>query len=382
MSGDGSGSVRVPVPRSGGGYEVEVASGAFPELGRRCRERLPEVHRYAVIADGRVADLYGRQAADSLRAAGREAALFSFPAGEASKSREEWRRLTDRLLEEGYGRDSAVVAVGGGVTGDLAGFVAATFMRGVPVVQVPTTLLAMVDASVGGKTGVNTPAGKNLVGAFHHPTHVLADPELLGTLPRRELAAGLAEAVKAAAVADGELLGRVEESAARLREGDPATLEPLIRRAVEIKAEVVGADPEESGRRAVLNFGHTLGHALEATGGYGGLHGEAVAAGMRLEAGWGEHEGVTASGTARRLERVLRACGVQEWPVREADPRRLVEAAGSDKKARRGRLRLVLLRAPGEVARDPDGRWTLAADEERLRAWLGESVSSSVREAD
>lgn len=374
--------VEVPVPPAGvAGYRVEVRPGCLDDLGERCRAHAG-AHRYAVLSDQRVAGLYGDRAVSSLEGAGASARLFTFPEGEESKSRELWSDLTERMLAAGLGRDSAVVALGGGVTGDLAGFVAATYMRGVPVVQVPTSLLAMVDSSVGGKTGVNTPRGKNLVGAFHHPSHVLVDPSVLSTLDGRHVAAGLAEVVKAAAIADPGLFRWMEERAGRLAEARPEATSELVRRAVAIKADVVARDPEEAGRRAVLNFGHTLGHALEAASDYGGLHGEAVAAGMCLEARWGEELGVTERGTADRLRSLARACGVRPWPVERHAPEELLSAARHDKKSRRDTPRLVLLERIGHVARPDGGGWTRPADEERLRGWLPGALRSEAEGTD
>jgi 3-dehydroquinate synthase len=333
-----------------------VEPGALDRLGALAASEVG-AHRWAVVADGTVAGLYGDRALAALREDAGPAELFTFPPGEGSKTRDEWRRLTDEVLAAGHGRDSAVVALGGGVTGDLAGFVAATFMRGVDVVQAPTTLLAMLDSSVGGKTAVDTERGKNLVGAFHHPALVVADPRTLETLPDEHVAAGLAEAVKAAAIADARLVGWMEERSGGLAAGDPGPLGALVRRCVEIKAEVVGEDPEEAGRRQVLNFGHTVGHALEALAGWDVLHGDAVAAGMRVEARLGEALGVTEEGTARRLEALLAACGHTEPLEAGLDAGRVLEAMGTDKKARRGVTRVVLLDEVGRVARGEDGGW-------------------------
>lgn len=369
--GRGEGTLTVPVAAEGHReYRVEVEPGSLDDLGRRCREAV-DARRWAVIADRRVAGLYGERAVASLEGAGARAELLSFPEGESSKTRASWSELTDRLLESGVGRDGAVVALGGGVTGDLAGFVAATYMRGVSVVQVPTSLLAMLDASVGGKTGVNTGHGKNLVGAFHHPARVLVDPEVLSTLDGRHLRAGLAEALKAGAIAAPGLIDWMERRADRLADGpDPEAAAELVRRAVAIKADVVAEDPEEQGRRAVLNFGHTLGHALEAAADFEGLHGEAVAAGMGLEARWGEDLGTTEAGTADRLRSALRALGVRPWPVGGHDADALIAAVRRDKKARRRAARMVLLERVGRVARPEEGGWTHPVDEDRLRGWL------------
>jgi 3-dehydroquinate synthase len=366
--------LRVRVPRgSAEGYRVHVAPGALERLGGACRREAP-AHRYAVVADATVAGLYGEPALAALEDAGLAADLHTFPPGEASKSRERWARLTDDLLGEGHGRDSAVVALGGGVTGDLAGFVAATYLRGVPVVQVPTTLLAMLDSSVGGKTAVDVPAGKNLVGAFHHPALVVIDPEVLSTLPARQVTAGLAEAVKTAAVADGGLAAWMEERALSLVGGEPEALTELVRRCVAIKARVVEEDPEEAGPRQILNFGHTVAHALEARAGWGLLHGHAVAAGMRAEARLGEALEVTEPGTARRLADLLEACGHRERHESGIAPGELLRAAGSDKKAREGEVRFVLLERVGRVARGPGGAWTHALPLEGVEELLAEAL--------
>jgi 3-dehydroquinate synthase len=340
-------------------YPVLVARGGLERLGALCAEHAP-AHRYAIIADSRVASLYGETARAALGSAGLESDVLPFPAGEWNKSRETWAGLSDAMLRLGFGRDAVVVALGGGVTGDLAGLVAATFMRGVPVVQVPTTLLAMLDSSVGGKTGVDTPAAKNAIGAFHHPELVLIDPELLSTLAPFQRTSGLAEAVKVAAIRDARLFEWIERHAADLAAGEPDAIGELIERGVALKAEVVGEDPLEQGTRAVLNFGHTVGHALESLSGFSLLHGEAVALGMRLEARVGEALGITGKGTARRLDAVLAACGLPD----EIDPdwtaETILEAARPDKKARGGVLRWSLPARIGTAAKDAEGSPTHA----------------------
>ena len=348
-------SLCVGVPgREPAAYEVRVQRGGFDELATLCLRDAP-AHRYAIIADSRVAALYGQRALAAFEREGSPAQLFAFPAGEWNKTREEWARVSDEMLAAGLGRDAVVVALGGGVTGDLAGFVAATYMRGLPLVQVPTTLLAMLDSSVGGKTGLDTHEAKNPIGAFHQPRLVLIDPDLLGSLPAFELASGLAEAVKTAAIADEGLFAWLEAEAKALRTPDLDLLTELIGRAVAIKAKVVEEDPQEAGRREVLNFGHTIGHALEALGGYAVLHGEAVASGMRIEGRLGELMEVTEIGTAERLAALLTACGLDRPVEEEYSAEQLLEAARSDKKVRVGAIRCVLLRRIGEVAGGKDG---------------------------
>ncbi len=357
-------------------YAVVQAAGVLSRLGELC-DSLAPAHRYALLADSRVADLYGPQALESFAASGRPVELFTFPAGEWNKSREEWVQLSDGMLRHGFGRDCAVVALGGGVTGDLAGFVAATYMRGVPVVQVPTTLLAMFDSAIGGKTGVDTDVGKNLVGAFHHPALVVVDPTLLETLPRMQRAAGLAEGVKTAAILDRELFQWLEAFAGELLDGDPEATAEAVWRVIAHKAAVVEEDPREGGRRAILNFGHTIGHALELVGGYEILHGEAVAAGMRAEARLGENLGVTETGTCQRIACLLEACALDRPLEEERPARALWEAVARDKKARGGSVRCVLLETLGRVARTPEGHWTFQIPGEEGEAWFSAALQPS-----
>lgn len=369
-------SSRIDVASPAGGYSVHVGRGLLARLGDLLGDATP-AFRYAIIADDQVATLYGASVLSSLERAGLDGELFTFPAGERSKTRETWSDLTDRMLAVGIGRDAAVLGLGGGVSGDLAGFTASTYMRGLPYAAVPTSLLAMLDSSIGGKTGVDTPLAKNAVGTFHHPGLVVIDPDLLRTLPATERRAGLAEAVKAAAIRDAELFDWIDVNAARLREGDAAAEEELIDRSLRIKAEVVGDDPLEAGLRQILNFGHTAGHALETLGGFAHLHGEAVAAGMRIEARLGEAAGVTEPGTADRLGSVLDGCGIPDLldaPAGPPGPAELLEAAANDKKGRRGHTRWVLLRSIGDVARDPSGSWTHALPGEKALPLLAAAL--------
>jgi 3-dehydroquinate synthase len=296
--------------------------------------------------------------------------VFTFPAGEASKTRATWADLTDRILAAGLGRDSGIVALGGGVTGDLAGFVAATYMRGIPVLQVPTSLLAMVDASIGGKTGVDVPAGKNLVGAFHQPAAVLIDPAALSTLPAREWRQGLAEVVKHALIADRSHFEQLERDREELAARTVATVEPLIRRSVTIKAEVVGADETESGRRAVLNAGHTMAHALEQASGFALRHGEAVAIGLVTEAALGEAIGITSPGTRDRLAALLGGLGLPVDVPAVADRNLMLGAMAADKKNRDGAIRFALPSAIGSMHGSDDSGWTVPVPEVRIREFL------------
>ena len=317
--------------------------------------------------------LYAQAVRDQFEAGTVE--VLSVEAGETHKTRESWARLTDEMLAKGFGRDSTIIALGGGVVGDLAGFVAATYMRGVPVVQVPTTLLAMIDASIGGKTAVDTPAGKNLVGVFHPPTAVLVDPQVLATLPLRELRAGLAEALKHGAIADGPYLHDVASSASRLLSAagpKSDSMLSLIVRSIEIKAGIVSRDEREEGLRKILNFGHTIGHAVELVSGFSLLHGEAVAIGMALESELAELVGVARVGTAATVKESLQSAGLPTAlpPGFRGDA--VVEAMRSDKKGRSGRLTFALPLRIGAMAGENTG-WTVSVGDDQLREVLNEN---------
>ncbi len=344
--------ITVPVEISGGTtYPVLIESGLRHALGDLLAAHAP-AHRYAIISDSRVAALHGSELMETLAAAGLDSDLFTFPAGEASKVRKSWSRLSDELFAAGFGRDCCVVALGGGVTGDLAGFVAATFMRGVPVVQVPTSVVAMVDASVGGKTGVDAKAGKNVIGAFHSPNLVATDPEYVATLSREERGQGLAEAVKHGAVLDEDYLDAIVASADELLDGGASEMESVVRRSVELKARVVSEDEREGGLRQILNFGHTIGHALEAESGYSLGHGSAVAVGMVLEARIGERMGRTRLGTADRIEAALETCALPTSVPSDLDPAAVVSRTLADKKTRAGKPTYVVLTCVGTVDRE------------------------------
>ncbi len=370
MRNDANEAVAVRLPETAAGaYEVWIEAGVLDRMSELLDGRA-SADRWALITDDTVAELHGRRVLDALRRAGRTAELLTIPPGEAEKTRAQWGRLTDAMVEAGFGRDAGVLALGGGVVGDLAGFVAATYMRGVPCVQVPTTLLAMIDASVGGKTGVDTPGGKNLVGVIRQPVLVVADPGVLRTLPLASYRAGLAEAVKHGVIADAAYLDWIERSAAYLLDRSPDAVAQLVRRSVEIKASFVVRDAEEHGPRKALNFGHTIGHAVESLSGYALAHGEAVAIGMVAEARLGEAVGVTERGTAERIAAVLGALGLPTGLPEGLEPRRIVEQARRDKKARRGTTRYALVRALGEIARSELGDWAVPMDEGRVERVL------------
>jgi len=360
---------------AGAGYPVLVGPGVLADLPELLLRHAP-AHRYALIADDRVHALHGERLVSLVADTGVELSIHTFAAGEERKNRDEWGRLTDELLGVGVGRDGCVIAFGGGVAGDLAGFVAATYMRGIPVVQVPTSLVAMVDASVGGKTGVDLPSGKNLVGAFHPPRFVLADPDLTGTLPRAERSQGLAEAVKHGAILDADYFGTIVREADSLLAGSPLVTATVVARSVEIKADVVSQDEREAGLRQVLNFGHTLGHALEAASGYRLPHGDAVALGMVLEARLGERLGITKKGVSEEIAAAVKRIGLSGSRRDTTDPEELLDLVSRDKKVREGEARFVLLRELGEV--DPGEGWSHSADPDLVREILLETGAGAL----
>lgn len=339
--------VRVNLPN--GAYTIHIGAGGLDHIGERIR-RLKLGHRALVVSDANVAALYADRALASLRRAGMSAELAVVPAGEEAKSLAVAELLYGWAIAAGLDRTCPVVALGGGVAGDLAGFVAATYLRGVPFVQAPTTLLAQVDSSVGGKVAVNHPAGKNLIGAFYQPRLVVADTATLATLPDRELASGLAEVVKYGVIADAAFFAYLARNAAAALARDPAVLTEIIRRSCAIKAAVVEQDERESHLRMILNFGHTIGHAVEAAAGFARYsHGEAVAIGMhaaaRLSSLLGRCGPETADAVAGLLEKFglpTTAAGVT------ADE--LTEYLARDKKSVGGTVSWVLAEDIGRVA--------------------------------
>ncbi len=371
-------TVRVPITEQrDASYDIRIGRGLLAELPELVGAACPAA-RYVVITDSHVGKLYGGQVVARLRDGTLPAELFEFPAGEWNKfpagewnkTRETWASLSDRMLARQFGRDCAVIALGGGVTGDVAGFVAATYLRGVPYVQVPTSLLAMIDSAIGGKTGVDVPAGKNLLGAFHQPALVVADLDVLASLPVAQLAAGMAEAVKHGVIADAAYFGFLEGEHRAVLARDADVLERVVSRSVEIKADVVAADEREAGRRATLNFGHTVGHAIEATSKFAVLHGEAVAIGMAYEARLAEALAIAERGTGERIRGALERYGLPlELPDPAAVPE-LLAAMQVDKKARAGTLRFALPRAIGSMHGGVPTGWTVAAPEDIVRQVL------------
>ena len=352
-------------------YDVVIEPGVLDTIGAVVRD-VAAPHTCVIISDDRVGALYGDRVAANIRGAGIESTLLTFPAGEANKTLATWQSLTERMLQHGVGRDCCVVALGGGVAGDVAGFVAAAYMRGLPFVQVPTSVVAMIDSSIGGKTGVDTQYGKNLVGAFHQPRVVLVDPTVLLTLPENELRGGMAEALKHGAIANADYLRWLSESVGAIERGSMPEVTRMIRGSVEIKADFVARDVHEAGPRAALNFGHTIGHAIERVSEYTVSHGEAVAIGMCLEARCGEIAGVTAPGTEAELRRIVAAYGLPTDVPAGMSADAVVESTRSDKKARRGRSRYTLISRLGATACSDDGAWTHELNDDLVRGAIAE----------
>ncbi|HEY5636067.1 MAG TPA: 3-dehydroquinate synthase [Burkholderiales bacterium] len=306
--------------------------------------------RAAIVTNPVVAPLYLDRVERALAACDTQTVRIVVPDGEAAKGWETLDRVFDALLAAHCDRETLVVALGGGVVGDLAGFAAATYQRGVPFLQIPTTLLAQVDSSVGGKTAINHARGKNMVGAFHQPQAVLADIGVLATLPPRELRAGLAEVIKHGLALDAGFADWIEANIALLVAGEAPALEHAVRRSCELKAAVVAEDEREAGRRALLNLGHTFGHAIEAGMGYGAwLHGEAVAAGMVMAADLSARAGLLAVDQATRVRRLVARAGLPSQGPADLLPARYLELMKVDKKVAAGRIRFVLLEAIGQA---------------------------------
>jgi len=327
-------------------YPIHIGAGLLgrPEL----IAPLIEGTRVAIVSNETVAPLY----LDKVKAGvgGLRPLTVVLPDGEQYKTLEVLNRIFDALLAARCDRRTTLIALGGGVVGDMAGFAAAVYMRGVPFIQMPTTLLAQVDSAVGGKTGVNHPLGKNMIGAFYQPRGVIADTDTLNTLPDRELSAGLAEVIKYGLIRDAEFFGWLEANMDKLLARDPEVLAFAIERSCRNKAEVVAADERESGVRALLNLGHTFGHAIEAGMGYGAwLHGEAIAAGAVMAAELSRRLGWLGGAEVQRIERLIRRARLPARAPAALSPARFLELMSVDKKVLAGRLRLVLLRRIGEA---------------------------------
>jgi 3-dehydroquinate synthase len=346
-------STPLTITTPAGSYNVLVGPNLLPALPGHL-QALGLSGTLWLISDSEVYPRYGAAVERELRGAGYRVESYAVPSGEASKDLAVVSKLYDWMIGGAVERRDAVLALGGGVVGDLAGFVAATVLRGIALIQLPTTLLAMVDSALGGKTGVNHPLGKNLIGAFHQPRLVLSDTNMLATLPVRELHAGWAEVIKHAVIRDAGLFQALEDARLEIRDwrlADPnlqSLISNLIRRAANVKVDVVNIDERESGERMLLNYGHTLGHALEALTGYGTLlHGEAVAIGMQLAAQVALRLELWGPESVERQRALLQAYGLPTAIPAGVDPARLLELTLRDKKVRAGRVRWVLPTAIG-----------------------------------
>lgn len=346
-------------------YDIEIGADLD-----RAGERLQGLglgRKMAVVTNPTVKNLYGARLIDSLKSAGFLVMSIDIPDGEHSKSLDWTNAIYTALLINSFDRKSALVALGGGVIGDLTGFAAATFMRGVPFIQVPTTLLAMVDSSVGGKTGVNHPMGKNMIGAFYQPKKVLMDLGALRSLPKEEFLAGMAEVIKYGVIRDAAFLDYLEKNREKILALEPEALEYIVRRSCEIKAEVVAKDERESGLRAILNFGHTVGHAIETAENYTLRHGYAVAIGMVYASRLAHTTGLCDASVPERVEKLVRSYGLPadlSALGRRPSVAGLIDTMQIDKKAEAGKVKLVLPKKIGEVVITKE--W----EEERLRELL------------
>ncbi len=353
-------------------YQARIENGLLPRAGGLLAELLPQASQIFVLTVPPVRKRWGTTLLSSLRSAGFKPQVLQLPDGEPAKKLATIETLAEKLARLGADRKAVLIALGGGVVGDVTGLLASLYMRGVELVQVPTTVLAQVDASIGGKTGVNLAAGKNLLGTFHHPRVVLIDPGVLKTLSDRQFRAGLYESVKCGVIGDVELFLRFEQNRAKILKRDAAELEWVIAQSVRLKAEVVSADEREGGLRRVLNFGHTIGHALEAETAYRGLlHGEAVAWGMIAATNIALTVGRTDSVTAGRIADAVLSLG--RLPEVRANPRRILARLKSDKKTKSGVVHFVLPREIGkvEIAGDIPEEAVLAAVEELRRLSRG-----------
>lgn len=333
-------------------YDILVGSGLLNQASSYAS--LPRAAQALIVSNETVAPLYAEALREQLRAHYQQVHVLALPDGEAYKDWQTLNRIFDVLLDKGCDRKTVLYALGGGVVGDMTGFAAASYMRGVPFVQVPTTLLAQVDSSVGGKTAINHPLGKNMIGAFYQPQRVICDLDTLRTLPERELSAGLAEVIKYGPIADMALLDWLENNMDALRARSVPALAHAVRRSCEIKADVVGQDEREAGLRAILNFGHTFGHAIEAGLGFGAwLHGEAVGCGMVMAATLSQRLGLVDQAFVQRLRTLIERAGLPVvGPALDAGDNagRYLALMRVDKKAEAGEIKFVVIEAPGRAA--------------------------------
>lgn len=346
-------------------YDILIGEGLLGRIPGDVKEA-GIAHRFAIVTDSNVEKLYGNALREKFTSAGLNAKLISFPAGEMHKNRETKARIEDEMLGSKFGRDSAVVALGGGVAGDIAGYVAATYTRGLLYVQVPTTLVACVDSSIGGKTAVDTPHGKNLIGAFHQPWRVYIDVNTLMTLSAKEIREGLAEVIKYGVIMDGGLFSFLESNLRKVFAYDKEALTFIIKRGCEIKGEVVEKDEREFNLRKILNFGHTIGHAVENLSDYKISHGEAISIGMAAEGRIAVGMGLWKEGDLERLIGLLTEAGLPTAMPVYMKLHDVIDAMKLDKKARGGKIEMALPGSLGRMA-EIDGGYGLKIDESLIR---------------
>lgn len=357
-------------------YEIEIQSGFM----YKAAEYLASIaSRFAIIADEQTARLYGEKLADRLSSSGFEVGLFSFLQGEGSKTRETKEILENSLFEKGFGRDICVIALGGGVTTDLAGFVAATYCRGVPLVMMPTSLLAMVDASIGGKTGVNLPYGKNLIGCFYQPKRVMIDTETLKTLPVRELRNGIVEMIKHGLIADSRYFSYLESHSKELLALDPEVINRSVFESCRIKKEIIELDAHESGKRRLLNFGHTVGHALEKVSQYSISHGEAVAIGILVESYLAVHLGYLEIETLEKIRSIFLNYSIPLTLPQTYSAESIMDAMALDKKSLKGAPRFVIINDIGFCANFESEYCTSVDEKDIIKAlrWMSDDLCSN-----
>lgn len=329
-------------------YPLFIKANALQKLATYLKQNHSSA-TIVIITDHKTKKLYGERLHNHLKQNHHKALLVSFPSGEKFKTQQTQQRIAEKMLQHNCSRDTLILALGGGVVGDLAGFTAATYMRGTAYIQIPTTLLAMVDSSIGGKTGIDTPYGKNLIGAFWQPKAVFADINCLKTLPKKHLINGLIEALKMFITHDTSSLKYVKKNLAKILNSDEKILTTLIQRAVKIKANVVNQDEKENNMRAVLNFGHTIGHAIELAANYKILHGYAVALGILVEAKIAEMLNILKKENYLFIEQLLFDLNISKKLLLAFDPNKIIQATKNDKKIKHGKVHFVLLKNLGEV---------------------------------
>lgn len=333
----------------GNSYDIAIGRGLFDDIAIELKNK-PIANAYAIITDSNVGKIYGKKLLKNIQDNNLHAHLIIFPAGEKSKTRKTKEKIENEMLNLGFGRDSCIIALGGGVVGDVAGFVAATYMRGIPYIQIPATLLAMVDSSIGGKVAVDTEHAKNAIGAFYQPKKVIIDLNFLKTLPKKELANGLAEVIKHALIKDKGFFHFIEKNIGKILKQDLEILKQTIKRSCEIKAEIVAEDEKEKGLRKILNYGHTIGHAIESALNYKISHGNAIAIGMSYAAKLSAKLGFLHEGSVIRQNNLLEYVGLpHKLSHHKLKPRKILEFVQYDKKIANGKLNFVLLNSIGDA---------------------------------